>query len=111
MLKEFYRRRNILITKRMYFYSVWKKQQPRISNYIVLNEGDTPLPLAYCVPPYFGLAYRIPPFFGLAYCVPFNNKKTTILGVSIYTKKIKLQYAACTCTIILKNNIFDVFAC
>jgi len=46
-------------------------------------EGDTPSPVAYCVPP----------FFGLAYCVPFNNK-TTILGVSIYIKKTKLQYVA-----------------
>jgi len=39
-----------------------------------IDEGDTPLPLAYCVPPYFGLAYCVPPFFGLTYCVPFNNK-------------------------------------
>ena len=38
------------------------------------NEGDTPSPLAYCVPAYFGLTYCVPPFFGLAYCVPFNNK-------------------------------------
>jgi len=38
-------------------------------------EGDTPSPLAYCVPPYFGLEYCVPPFLGLAYCVPFNNKK------------------------------------
>ena len=80
-------------------------------NHRCIYEGDTPLPLAYCVPPYFDLAYCVPPFFGLAYCVPFNNKKTTLLGVSIYTKKIILQYAACTCTIILKNIIFDVFAC
>ena len=37
-------------------------------------EGDTPSPLAYCVPLNFGIAYCVPPFFGLAYCVPFNNK-------------------------------------
>jgi len=49
-------------------------------------EGDTPSPVAYCVPP----------FFGLACCVPSNNK-TTILGVSIYIKKTKLQYVAWTC--------------
>jgi len=53
-------------------------------------EGDTPLPLAYCVPPYFGLAYCVPPFFGLAYCTAYRlTTKTTIFGVSIYIKKIK----------------------
>jgi len=41
----------------------------------IIHEGDTPSPLAYCVPLYFGIAYCVPPFFGLAYCVPFNNKK------------------------------------
>ena len=74
-------------------------------------EGDNPSPLAYCVPLYFGIAYCVPPFFGLAYCVPFNNKKTTIFGVSIYIKKLKLQYGVCTCTVILENISFDVFAC
>ena len=64
-------------------------------------------PLAYCVPPYFGLAYCVPPCFGLAYCVPFNNK-TTIFGNFIYIKKIKWQYVACTCTIILANVKFGV---
>ena len=68
----------------------------------ILYEGDTPSPLAYCVPLYFGIAYCVPAFFGLAYCVPFNKKKT-ILGVSIYIKKIKLQYVVCTCTVILKK--------
>ena len=38
------------------------------------HEGDNSLPLANCVPPYFGLAYCVPPFFGLAHCVPLNNK-------------------------------------
>ena len=32
--------------------------------------------------------------------------KTTILGVSIYIKKLKLQYGVCTCTVILKNISF-----
>ena len=67
-------------------------------------------PLAYCVPPYFDLAYGVLQFFGLAYCILFNNK-ITILGVSIFIKKIKLQYVACTCTVILDNISFDVFAC
>jgi len=57
-------------------------------------------PLAYCVPPYFGLAY----------CVPFINK-TTIFGNFIYIKKIKWQYVACTCTIILANIKFGLFGC
>ena len=55
-------------------------KQPFFGNFIYIKkikwkyEGDTPSPLAYCVPPYFGLAYCVPPFFGIAYCVPFNNK-------------------------------------
>ena len=40
--------------------------------------GWHPLPLAYCVPPNFGLAYCVPPCFGLAYCVPFNNKNNHV---------------------------------
>jgi len=67
-------------------------------------------PLAYCLPPYFCLVYCVPPCFGLAHCVPFNNK-TTIFGNFIYIKKIKWQYVACTCTIILANVKFGVFAC
>jgi len=70
-----------------------------------------PSPLAYCVPLYFGIAYCVPPFFGLTYCVPFYKKTHTILAVSIYIKKIKLQYIVCTCTLILENTRFDVFAC
>ena len=31
--------------------------------YVGRHEGDTPLPLAYCVPLYFGIAYCVPPFF------------------------------------------------
>ena len=42
---------------------------------ILAHEGDTPSPLAFCVPLYLGIAYCVPPFFGLAYCLPFNNKK------------------------------------
>jgi len=42
--------------------------------FLIIIEGDNPSPLAYYVPPYFGLAYCIPPFFGLAYCVLYNNK-------------------------------------
>jgi len=37
--------------------------------------------------------------------------KTTILAISIYIKKIQLQYSVCTCTLILENISFDVFAC
>ena len=37
----------------------------------ILNEGDTPLPLA----PYFSLAYCVLSFFGIANCVPFINKR------------------------------------
>ena len=39
------------------------------------------------------------------------QQKTTILAVSIYIKKLKLQYVVCTCTLILENISFDVFAC
>jgi len=67
-------------------------------------------PLAYCVPPYFYLVYCVPPCFGLAYCVSFNNK-TTIFGNFIYIKKVKWQYVACICTIILANVNLCVFAC
>jgi len=62
-------------------------RKPDLENDI--EEGDTPSPLAYCVPPYFGLAYCVPPFFDLAYCEPFNNKTTIFFGVLIYIKKIK----------------------
>ena len=63
-----------------------------------------PSPLAYCVPPYLALrtAYR-------HFSVSFNNKNN-IFGVSIYIKKIKWQSVACTCTIILSNVSFHVFA-
>ena len=67
-------------------------------------------PLAYCVLPFFCLVYCVPPCFDLAYCVPCNNK-TTIFGNFIYIKKIKWQYVACTCTIILANVNFGAFAC
>jgi len=63
----------------------------------ITNKGDTPSPRAYCAPPYFGLAY----------CVPFYNKHNHF-GVSIYIKKIKWQYIACTCTIILANVAYCV---
>jgi len=74
-------------------------------------EGETPFPIAYCLPPYFGFAYCVPPCFSLAYCVPLNKKNTTIFGVSIYIKWIKGRNVACTCIIILENVSFDVFAC
>jgi len=51
-------------------------------------EGDTPLPLAYCVPPYFGLAYCVPPFCWPRILRTVYQQKTTIWGVSIYIKKI-----------------------
>jgi len=70
--------------------------------------GWHPLPLAYCVALYFGIAYCVPPLFCLAYCVPFNNK-TTILSVSFYIKKLKLQYAVWTCTVILETWVFICF--
>ena len=56
------------------------------------------------------LASCVPPYFGLAYCIPFSNT-TTIFGNFIYIKKLKWQYVACTCTIILANANFCVFAC
>ena len=34
-----------------------------------------PLPLAYCVLPYFDPAYCVLPYFDIAYCVPFNKGK------------------------------------
>ena len=40
-----------------------------------ISEGDTPLPLAYCVLPYFDPAYCVLPYFDIAYCVPFNKGK------------------------------------
>ena len=39
------------------------------------------------------------------------QQKKHILAVSIYIKKIKLQYGVCTCTLILENISFDVFVC
>jgi len=45
--------------------------------------------------------------FGLAYCVPFK-KKHNHFGNFICIKKIKWQYVACTCTIILANVQFGV---
>jgi len=44
-----------------------------ICTYVIIYEGDTPL--AYCVPPYFGVRTAYLHFFDLAYCVPFNKKK------------------------------------
>jgi len=43
--------------------------------YKASTEGDTPLPLAYCVLPYFDPAYCVLPYFDIAYCVPFNKGK------------------------------------
>jgi len=74
------------------------------------NEGDTPSPLAYCVPPYFGLAYCVLPFFGLAYCVLFNNKNNHFGRLHLH-KEDKMTVCPCTCTIILENIGFDVYAC
>jgi len=72
--------------------------------------GWHPLPIAYSVSPYFGLAYCVPPF--LASCTAYRlTTETTIFGVFIYTKWIKWQNVACTCTLFLKNVSFDVFAC
>ena len=67
-----------------------------------------PSPLAYCVPLYFGIAYRHFLASRTAYRL---TTKTTNLGVSIYIKKLKLQYVVCTCTVILENISFDVFGC
>jgi len=64
-----------------------------------------PSPLAYCVPLYFGIAYCVPPFFASRTAYRLTTK-TTILGVYIYIKKLKLQYVVCTCTVILENISF-----
>jgi len=91
-------------------YLIWNPKPDKDNTCTTIHWGWHPL--AYCVPPYFGLAYCVSPCFGLAYCVPFNNNnKTTIFGNFIYIQKIKWQYVACTCTIILANVKFGVFAC
>ena len=72
---------------------------------ITYKRVTPPSPLAYCVPPYFGLAYCVPPFLASRTAYRLTTK-TTILGVSIYIKKLKLQYVVCTCTVILENISF-----
>ena len=58
-----------------------------------------PSPLAYCVPPYFGLRTAL---FWLAYCVPFNNKNNHF-GCFHLHKEDKIKYVVCTCTTLLKT--------
>jgi len=62
---------SLIVKRRCYRYRIIHDSAAWVSH---IHKGDTPLPLAFCVPPNFGLAYCVPPFFGLAYCVPFNNK-------------------------------------
>ena len=57
---------------------------------------------------YFEFAYCVRPHFDIAYCVPFNNK-TTMFGVYIYIKTIKIQSVVCTGTTVLVKVSFVVF--
>ena len=55
-----------------------------------MSEDDTPLPPCVLRTALFWHCVLRTAIFGLAYCVPFNTKKTTILGVSINIKKVKI---------------------
>ena len=65
-------------------------------------------PLAYCILHLFWPCILHSAFF-LASRTAY--RLTTIVGVSICIKKLKWRNIACTCTIILANVSFDVFAC
>jgi len=83
----------------LYFSNTWN------------HEGDTPLPplrTAYRSILALRTAYRHFLASRTAYRL---TTKTTILGVSIYIKKLKLQYVVCICTVILETISFVVFAC
>jgi len=69
-----------------------------------------PPPMRIAYPPILALrtAYRY--LFCLAYFVPFNNKVNNFWRFHLH-KENKMKYNACTCTIILENVSFDVFAC
>ena len=72
--------------------------------------GDTPSPLrtAYRLILALRTAHRNFLASRTAYRL---TTKTTILGVSICTKKLKYQYVVCVFIVILENISFDVFAC
>jgi len=109
----FFLQKNVLNKKLLFFWLLFQYTWSGILNLIKIIHAPQSITMRVtppCVLPYFGLAYCVSPCFGLAYCVPFNNK-TTVFGNFIYIEKIKWQFAACTCTIILAKVKFGVFAC
>jgi len=71
-------------------------------------EGDTPLPPCVLRTAYFWPCVLRTAIFWPRLLRTVYQQKTTILGVSIYIKKIKLKYVACTCTIILESISFSI---
>ena len=73
-------------------------------------EGDTPSPLRTAYRSILALRTAYHHFLASRTAYRFTTK-TTVFAVSVYIKKIKLQYVVCTCTVIIENISFDVFAC
>ena len=64
---------------------------------LCMKRVTPPFPLRTAYRSILALRTAYPHFFGHEYCLPFYNKKnTTILAVSIYINKIKLQYVVRT---------------
>jgi len=75
------------------------------------HEGDTPLSPCVLRTALFWHCVLRTAIFWPHVLRTVLKQKTTIWAVSIYIKKIKLQYRyiLCTCTLILENTRFDVF--
>jgi len=73
-------------------------------------KGDTPCP--FRTAKRFIVALRTAYRHYIASLTAYRlTTKTTILSVSFYIKKLKLQYAVCTCTVILENISFLFVRC
>ena len=83
--------RSIIFVSLLFFYSIMTVTPP------------SHLRTAYCFILRLRTAYRLILVSRSAYRL---TTKTTVLGVSIYIKKLKLQYVVCTCSVILENISF-----
>jgi len=83
------------------------------------TEGDTPSPLAYCVPLYCGIAYCVPPFLAsrTAYHLTTKNNhfgrfhlhkevKITVCCMHIYSNKVIWLCMSCVLCFLMKIGPF-----
>ena len=109
----FFAKKNVFNKKLLFFWLLFQYTWSGILNLIKIIHVPQSITMRVtppCVPPYVCVAYCVSLCFCLAYCLPFYNN-STIFGNFFDIKKIKWQYVACTCTIILANVNFGVFAC